>query len=406
LQARSRQLVLVALAAAGLALAALWIWVATLLWHTSVPGDLRMPDVEPGSVFTEAQLDAAHAYDRVIRLDYLLALLLPLVVLGVYARYGARFLKESAAGRIGSGMLLAMLGLGLVWLAALPVGLIEVWWQRRHGITKANYLDWIVGSWFGLGGEFLGISLAILIVMGLAGWLPRTWWIPGAAVFVGLALLFTFLGGYLTGGTRIHDRQLVADGRELARAEGIAPVPLDKVKVSTETTAPNAGATGLGVSRRIVFWDTILDGRFDRGELRVVLGHELGHHARNHLWKGVGWYALFAFPGALLIALATRRRGGMAAPEAVPLALFVLVGLSLLALPFMTAITRHMEVEADWAALEATKDPASAERLFEGFGTSLHTDPEPPTWDYVLFENHPTLMQRIEMARAWKARQG
>ena len=404
--ARSSRAVLVAGVLALLALAAIWAWLAAMLWHTSVPGDLRLPHVDEGSVFTQAQLDAAHSYERVIRLDYLLAVLLPVVVLAVYARYGARFLKESAAGRIGSGMLLAMLGLGLVWIAALPVGLIEVWWQRRHGITKANYLDWILGSWGALGGEFLGISLAILIVMGLAGWLPRTWWIPGAAVFVGLTLLFTFLSGYMQGGTRIHDPQLVADERQLAQAEGIKPVPLDKVKVSTETSAPNAGATGLGPSRRIIFWDTILDGRFDRGELRVVLGHELGHLARNHLWKGIAWYALFALPGAFLIAMATRRRGGMAAPEAVPLALFVLVLLSLLALPFQTAITRHMEVEADWAALEATKDPASAERLFEGFGTSLHADPDPPTWDYVLFENHPTLMQRIEMARAWKARHG
>ena len=403
---RSTQVVLVAGAVALVLLAALWAWLAVLLWHTSVPGSLRVPHVDESSVFTNAQLDAARSYERVIRLDYLLAVLLPIAVLAVYARYGARFLKESAAGRIGSGMLLAMLGLGLVWIAALPVGLIEVWWQRRHDITKADYLDWIVGSWFALGGEFLFVSLAILIVMGLAGWLPRTWWIPGAAVFVGLALLFTFLGGYLQGGTRIHDPQLVADGRELARKEGIPPVPLDKVEVSTETTAPNAGATGLGPSKRIVFWDTILDGRFDRGELRVVLGHELGHHARDHLWKGIAWYALFALPGAFVIAVVTRRRGGMGAPEAVPLALFVLVVLNFLALPFQTAITRHMEVEADWAALEATRDPASAERLFKGFGTSLHADPEPPTWDYVLFENHPTLMQRIEMARAWKARNG
>ncbi len=406
MQPRSTRVVLAAAALAVLGLAALWFYAATLLWHTSVPGDLRTPDVDPRSLFTQAELDDARAYDRVIRLDYLLGLLLPLAVLAVYARYGARFLKESAAGRIGSGMLLAMLGLGLVWLAALPVGLIEVWWQRRHDITKANYLDWIVGSWFALGGEFLGISLAILIVMGLAGWLPRTWWIPGAAVFVGLALLGTFVSGYLIGGERIHDPQLVADSRELAHAEGIAPIPIDKVEVSTETTAPNAGATGLGVSRRIILWDTILDGRFDRDELRVVLAHEIGHHAHNHLWKGIGWYALFAFPGALLIALATRRRGGMGAPEAVPLALLVLVGLNLLALPFMTAITRHMEAEADWAALEATKDPAAAERLFKGFGTSLHADPDPPTWAYVLMEDHPTLMQRIEMARAWKARHG
>ncbi len=62
---------------------------------------------------------------------------------------------------------------------------------------------------------------------------------------------------------------------------------------------------------------------------RFVLAHELGHLAHNHIWKSIGWYALFAFPGAFLIALATRRRGGMGVPEAVPLSLFVLVVLQL-----------------------------------------------------------------------------
>ena len=66
---------------------------------------------------------------------------------------------------------------------------------------------------------------------------------------------------------------------------------------------------------------------------RFVLAHELGHLAHNHIWKSIGWYALFAFPVAFLIARATRRRGGMGVPEAVPLAIFVYVVLQLVALP-------------------------------------------------------------------------
>ena len=103
--------------------------------------------------------------------------------------------------------------------------------------------------------------------------------------------------------------------------------------VADLTDAPNAMAVGLGPTRRVIIWDTLLDSRFADDEVRVVLAHELGHHARDHLPKSLAWYALFAFPGAFLIARATRRRGGMARPEAVPLGLFVLVSLSLLALP-------------------------------------------------------------------------
>ena len=60
-----------------------------------------------------------------------------------------------------------------------------------------------------------------------------------------------------------------------------------------------------------------------------MIAHELGHVARDHVWKSIGWFALFAFPGTYLIARVTRRRGGMARPEAVPLALLALVVLGL-----------------------------------------------------------------------------
>jgi STE24 endopeptidase len=89
----------------------------------------------------------------------------------------------------------------------------------------------------------------------------------------------------------------------------------------------------------------------------------------------------------------------------VPLGLFVLVALSLLALPLQNVITRHLEREADWQALGATEDPAAAEGLFERFAVTSLGDPSPPTWAYILMDTHPTLAQRVSMARAWRARE-
>jgi len=94
----------------------------------------------------------------------------------------------------------------------------------------------------------------------------------------------------------------------------------------------------------------------------------------------------------------------MGRPEAVPLSLLVLVVLSLLATPLENVITRHIEAEADWRALQATRDPTAASGLFERFVPTTLSDPSPPTWDYVMLENHPTIMQRLEMAAAWKRR--
>ena len=381
-----------------------WTVAALTLWRTAVPDGLRLPDLDPADYFTRSELADARAYERVVRILFVAHQLVIIGVLVAYVRWGARFARESAAGRVGTGMLLGMVGLAFVWLTLLPFGLTELWWQRRHDVTKTNYGEWVLGSWFGLGGEFLFICLALAIVMGLARPLPRLWWLPGGAVFVALATAFAFVYPYLGGGERLRDPDLVAETRSLAREQGIEPVPVEVAAVGTETTAPNAEAAGFGPSRRIILWDTLLDGRFDDDEVTVVLAHELAHHSRDHVWKSIAWYALFAFPGAFLIALATRRRGGMRSPEAVPVSLLVLVVLSFLALPAQNAISRNLEAEADWVALETTEDPQDARELFEGFSTTLLTEPDPPDWAYVLMETHPDLMERIAMTEAWRER--
>lgn len=332
----------------------------------------------------------------------MLAELVVLAVVTVYARVGPRFVKESAAGPIGTGMLLAMLGLGLVWLLELPFGLLELWWQRRHGVSRASYWEWIIGGWFGLGGQFLFVCLAILIVVGFARLIGDWWWLPGGAAFVGLAALFAFVFPYLIPDQRaLHDPVLSAKARAYERQLGLGSIPIRVQDVSGETTAPNAGAVGLGPTRRVILWSTLLRPSFSEQEQEVVIAHELGHHARKHILKSVGWYALFALPGAFVISRVTRRRGGMQNPEAVPLGLLALVVLSLLALPLENVITRHMEAEADWVALTLTRDPGDAEGLFKELTEATHSDPSPPTWSYVLIETHPTGLQRIEMVRAW-----
>lgn len=386
------------------AVAAGWAVAAYFLWQTDVPGD--RPHVDEASLFTPAQIDRAEDYERFVRWEFVISELVLLGALAAYAKWGVRFLRESAAGRIGTGMLLAMLGLAIIWLFQLPIGLAELWWQRRHDISRVGYGEWILSSWFGLGGEFLFVCLAILIVMGLAGPLRDWWWIPGGFVFAALALLFTFIFPYLIGDQRpLRDPDLRAQAQEYEQELGIDHIPVRVQPVGTETTSPNAAAVGLGPTRRVVLWDTLLDGRFSDEEEAVVIAHELAHHARDHLWKGVAWYALFALPGAFVIARVTRRRGGMARPEAVPLSLLVLVVLTLLAQPLQNVITRHMEAEADWTAFGLTEDPEAAKGLFEGFTTTALADPSPPKWAYVLLETHPTIVQRVELAEKWEEQQ-
>jgi STE24 endopeptidase len=298
-----------------------------------------------------------------------------------------------------------MVGLAIVWLTQLPFSLAALWWDRRHGVSEIGYFEAVFGGWLQLGGTFVAACVALLVVMALARWLGSWWWIPGAGVFAAIAALLIFVSPYLTEGLEpAKDPRLQRTYERYEKAQGVDGIPLRIEKVSGDTSQANAYAFGMGPSSRIVLWDTLLDGRFSTREVDVVLAHELAHHSSNHIPEAIGWFALFALPGAFVLMLATRRRGGMGEPAAVPLALLVSAIFSLVVLPGQNLVSRGMEAEADWKALQTTHDPAAARGLFEEFATTSLGDPSPPTWAYLMLQTHPTLAQRVAMANAWQAR--
>ena len=403
---RARGLALRAVRPTTLALlagAVVWAWAAHALWSSTDPGPLHLPHVAASRFFSASFLDRSASYERFLEIEGVLAMVTLLVVLAVYARRGHRLMRESAAGRIGTGMLLGMLGFAVVWLAWVPFGVVALWWQRRHDVSHQGYLSWLVESFLNLGGRFLFVSVALAVAMGLAGVLRHWWWVVAAPVFVGLALLFTFVSPYLIPNTTpLRDPQLLAEARAVERIEGLSGTKVEVQEVHRFTTAPNAESTGFGPTRTVILWDTLLDGRFSRSEIRSVMSHEFAHLAHDDPLKRVGWLALFLIPASGLIALLTRRRGGLARPEAVPLALFILVALQLLAAPFFNVVSRREEAAADWSALVATREPATKRALMRRLAITSMSAPDPPVWSNVLYGTHPTIMQRIAMAYAWE----
>lgn len=384
--------------------AALWLWAAQALWASTQLPTLPHLQLEPDRFFSSSFLERSASYELFLAINSLLASVALVVVLVVYARRGQRLVRESAAGRVGTGMLLAMIGFALFWLAEVPFGIAALWWERSHDVSHQGYLEWLLESFLSLGAEFVFVSVAIAIAMGLAGAIRRYWWLAAAPVFVALALLFALLSPYLIPDTSaVRGQELQTEAKALERIEGTAAARLEVQDVDRSTSAPNAITTGLGPTRTVILWDTLLEGGFSRSQIRFVLAHEVGHLAHDDVLKGVGWMMLFLVPTLGLIALFTRRRGGLAQPEAVPIALLVLVLAQLLAVPALNVVTRRQEAAADWAALEATRDPAAGREAFQRLATKSLSDPDPPSWMYGLYENHPTIMQRIEMVEAWAA---
>ena len=86
-----------------------------------MPGGLRLRRVDIDAVFGKAFVREAVRVERFFLITWVLGQIALFATLWVYARRGPRFARESAAGPIGTGMLLGMLGLGIVWLVAAAV---------------------------------------------------------------------------------------------------------------------------------------------------------------------------------------------------------------------------------------------------------------------------------------------
>lgn len=386
--------------------AAGWMVAAALLWRTSVPSGLDVSGLDVERHFPAAELARASRYQRFVDALWALHLVAVVVALVVLARRAPRLARTIGLGRIGTGVIIAVLMLVTLWFVSLPFGFAEQWWAARHGLAPHAYLSWLLTPLPQLSFEAVFALAAVVIVLGLAGRLGSRWWLAGAPVFVVLAALFAFLGGYVTqiGTHSLHSARLRADVRLLERREGVSGTPVRVQKMSHTTHEVNAYTTGFGPSANVVLWDTLLDGRFSQGEIRVVVAHELGHVAHRHVVKAVAWSALLAFPLAWLVTLATRRRGGLANPASLPSALLALVVLNVLAAPLANVVSRRYEAEADWSALKATHDADSARKLFVDFQRTSLQEASPSLLDYLWLESHPTLAQRVAMAEAFSRR--
>jgi STE24 endopeptidase len=383
-----------------------WAVAGAILWQTRVPDDLRLPSLDERSIFGSDLVHDARNYERFIGVNWALGTVAGLVALAWMVRRGPRVARSLRLGPVNAGVVTGAVTLTVVWAVSLPFGLAAEWWQRRHGISTESYGSALALAW---GGLLVTILVGFAVLAGLlllAKKLGPWWWLAATPLLVALFASLQFAVPYLLSIDThpLHDRALVAEIRELERIEGAGNPPIREDDVSDQTTAANAYSAGIGPSERVVFWNTLLDGRFSDREVRFVAAHELAHLARNHIVKSIGWFTLFIAPILGVAAFLTERRGGLRNPGTVPLALLAIVAMQLVLQPLQNAITRRYEAEADWVALTATRDPGAARGLFREFSDTALQDPSPPWWIHFLLDDHPSALERIEQAGAWRAR--
>ncbi len=389
---------------AGLLAVACWALAASYLWRTSVPR-LRLGGLDEHRYFSERELARAASYGTGVDVLWLLGTVARLVALAVLVWRAPRFARGLGLGPIGSAVIVGMVLLVTLWFVGLPFGIAGLWWQHHWGLGPFDPGAWLLQQDVTLPVRAVFALLAIVVAVGLAVWLGRRWWVAGAPAFVAIAVCSGFVSGWLAVSGAHGVRSPALRGR-IARIERVehANVPVRILPVHESTHQANAFTAGFGPSTHVVLWDTLLDGRFSPRQVDVVVAHELGHVESRHVLKGLAWLALFAFPAALLVSAITRARGGLARPANLPLAVLALALAGLLVTPFLNAVSRRYEAEADWRALRATSDPVAARELFRNFSATSLEEPNPSLLAYAWLENHPTLMQRIAMAEQFDAR--
>lgn len=378
---------------------------ASLLWRTAVPDGLDLPRVDVEAVFGEGAVEEAADYRRVLRALWLGLAAAELGVLYLLVRAAPRLEVRLPGSSLLRGIQLGLISVIALWAVWLPFAVVGLWWRRKHDISRLGYADLLFEPWPRYLGEVLVTAGAVGLAMLLSRRLGRHWWLVGGPAFVALVVAMLVLTPLVLSPrlAPLGDRGLATKIERLAEREGVGDVRVEVENASRRTTVPNAEAIGVGPTTRVVLWDTLLDGRFSDREIQVIAAHELGHVGRDHLWKGIAWFALFALPSAWLLAVLTDRRGGLHRPTVVPFAVLVVVALQLALLPATNAVSRRYEAEADWIALDATRDPAAAGSLFRKFTTTALDQPESPAWVELFLSTHPELVDRVAMARAWAA---
>jgi len=383
--------------------AAAWFLAAALLWRTKVPADLHRSHLDASSFFSRAQLHRAARYSSVARLLFFIGVAVQLAVLAVLAVLGRRLARGFALGEIGAGVMIGVAASLFLTLATLPVGLASLWWDRHYGISKQDYWSYVLGLWGGVASRTVTVAIVLVIVMSLAKRFPRGWWAIVAPLFVAVGVVFVVVGALLApiGTHPIRDPRVAPVVERLKQREGVPDTKVRVDTVSDQTRDVNAETTGIGPTTVVILWDTVFKSNLSDRAIEFVTAHELGHATRRHILKGLGWGILFIVPLTFLLAEATRRRGGLHRAEVVPFALLVVFVLSLLAMPLENVVSRRYESEADWLALQATRDPAAGRETFRSFTRIDLAQPSPPEWSYVLLDDHPTVIQRIAMTKAW-----
>ena len=287
--------------------------------------------------------------------------------------------------------------------------------EQKFGFNKLTWKLYLIDALKGLAlSAAIGVPL-LLVTFWLMEKMGGLWWFYVWLVWLVFSLAMivvypTFIAPLFNKFLPLGDVSLKERIESLLTRCGFASSGLFVMDGSKRSSHGNAYFTGLGKTKRIVFFDTLIE-RLSPPEIEAVLAHELGHFKRKHITKMiVGQFALTLVILALMGWVIDKPwfyegvgfpLSGGAPHVAISLALFfmVLPVFTFWLTPLRSLISRKHEFEADsYAAQQAqASDLISAlVKLYRDNASTLTPDP----LHSAVYDSHPPAAIRIAHLKA------
>ena len=260
-------------------------------------------------------------------------------------------------------------------------------------IIKQLILSIIIGI------PLLLISLWIITSLGNLWWL-WLWIFISVFNFLMFTIYPLYIAPFFNKFIPLKDVELKAKIEKLLLKCGFESDGLFVMNGSLRSNHGNAYFTGLGKSKRIVFFDTLLE-RLTHKEIEAVLAHELGHFHHNHVKKRILLMFIISFIGLYVLAILKDSPWfynslGVIQSDANGLLLFLLISPLFIFFirPLMAYYSRKNEFEADEYACKYSNSKdlkLSLIKLYRDNASTLTPDPLHSNF----YDSHPPALQRI-----------
>ena len=400
----------------------------------AIPGNGRRSD-STGSFQSEAVVAVPEPSELAIRyhrsgnvlwgIETALGLLIPalLLITGFSARLG-RWAQRVGRRWLPTIAVYALLFTVITALLTLPVAYYGGYLrQHAYGLSNQSLDKWLSDWLKGVAVSGLGLSLVLWIPYLLLRKSPKRWWLWAGLATIPIATLTLVIAPVWVDPLfnefgPMKDKALERRILVLAERAGIQESRVYQVNKSVDTKAVNAYVTGVGTTKRIVLWDTLLD-KLEPNQVLFVTAHEIGHFVLQHTLAFILGAALLATASLYVvhrvsgkvISRYSRRFGFDRLTDIGSFPLLLLLGslVSLILAPAVLAFNRYQEREADRFALEITRDNRAAATTFVRLQEENLTLPRPGRLYTLWRGSHPSLSDRVDFAnryRPWQKAEG